>query len=269
MIDISPIRMVPHRMIVLHHLASSGGTVFAKAMAAQKDCVLLNEIHPYFSIIPDAAFSPTTPLEQFLARYKETLTDADISGARADAFRFKVQAVLALVQGSKKLLLREWSHGDFFASERFSSATLPLLDFTAPASLVLLRHPVDCFLSGKSYNAWNPIKSDIDEFCRRYARFCEFFRGLSGAQFLHYEDFVRRPDPFLQEVCGKVGLLFNPDYMKSLNQFRLSGASGRTSYEKIAPRPRRPMSEVERAAFLRSRHYGEACELAGYHPEPL
>ena len=122
-------------MIVLQHLASSGGTVFAKAMAAQKDCVLLNEIHPYFSIIPDAAFSPTTPLEQFLARYKETLTDDDIAKARAEAFRFKVQSVLALVKGGKKVLLREWSHGDFFASDRFSSAILPLLDFAPPASL--------------------------------------------------------------------------------------------------------------------------------------
>jgi len=57
--------------------------------------------------------------------------------------------------------------------------------------------------------------------------------------------------------------------MRQLNQFRLSGASGRTSYEKIALRPRRPLSDAERGAFLRSDHYARACELAGYNLEPL
>ena len=54
---------------------------------------------------------------------------------------------------------------------------------------------------------------------------------------------------------------------ENLNQFRLSGASGRTSYEKIAPRPRRPMSEAERSVFLRSEHFARACELGGYPAE--
>lgn len=254
-------------MIVLHHLASSGGTVFCKAMAAQKDCVLLNEIHPYFSVIPDAAFSPTTPLQQYLARYCNNLSEDTISETRRDLFRFQIKYLWERI-GAKTLLLREWSHGDFFASERFSSAVLPLLDFTRPASLVLLRHPVDCFLSGKTYNAWNPIHSDIDEFCRRYAKFCAFFREVPGALFVQYEDFVSRPDAFLKGLCGELGLAFNPGYMKDLNQFRLSGASGRTSYEAIKPRPRRSMSTAERDAFIRSKHFAHACELAGYAMEP-
>lgn len=251
-------------MIILHHLASSGGTVFAKALAAQGGCWLLNEIHPYFSIIPDAAFSPTTPLDQYLARYRKALPEADTVKAQGEVFRCQVEQILKLAGGEKQLLLREWSHGDFFASERFSSAALPLLDFAKPASLVLLRHPVDCFLSGKTYNAWNPIKSDIDEFCRRYAKFCEYFRSVPGALIVRYEDFAAGSDTFLKEVCGKLGLPFNPAYMKDLNQFRLSGASGRTSYEAIAPRPRRPLSEAERKAFLASAHYAHACEAGGY-----
>ena len=257
------------RMIVLHHLASSGGTVFAKALAAQRNCALLNEIHPYFSVIPDAAFSPTTPLEQYLARYRNTLPDGDIAKARGEAFRFQVEQILKLVGNHDRLLLREWSHGDFFASERFSSAALPLLDFAKPASLVLVRHPVDCFLSGKTYNAWHPIKSDIHEFCRRYVKFCEYFRSVPGILIVRYEDFAADPDVFLEDLCGKLGLIFNPGYMKDLTQFRLSGGSGRTSYEKIAPRPRRPLSDAERKAFLASAYYSEACNLAGYGPEPL
>jgi hypothetical protein len=253
-----------HGMIVLHHLASSGGTVFSKALAAQGNCLLLNEIHPYFSVIPDAGFSPTTPLDQYLARYKKTLPDAEIARARSESFRFQLQYLLKLAGDGNRLLLREWSHGDFFASERFSSASLPLLDFARPTSLVALRHPVDCFLSGKTYNAWNPINSDINEFCRRYAKFCEFFRERPGVLFIQYEDFTARADALLQEVCEKLGLAFNPDYMRQLNQFRLSGASGRTSYEKIAPRPRRPLSEAERGAFLNSAHFTRACELGEY-----
>lgn len=251
-------------MIVLHHLASSGGTVFSKALAAQDNCLLLNEIHPYFSAIPDAAFSPTTPLHQYLARYKKTLPETEFAKAQSESFRFQLQYLLKLAGDGNRLLLREWSHGDFFASERFSSATLPLLDFARPASLVLLRHPVDCFLSGKTYNAWNPINSDIGEFCRRYAKFGEFFRERPEVVFVQYEDFAARPDALLKDVCEKLGLAFNPDYMRHLNQFRLSGASGRTSYEKIAPRPRRPLSEAERGAFLNSVHFAEACELGEY-----
>src|SRR5579872_7331641 len=80
-----------HGMIVLHHLASSGGTVFCKAMAAQKGCVLLNEIHPHFSVIADAAFSPTTPLQQYLARYRKDLPDNSVLKAREDLFRFQLK----------------------------------------------------------------------------------------------------------------------------------------------------------------------------------
>jgi hypothetical protein len=254
-------------MIVLHHLASSGGTVFAKALAAQGNCFLLNEIHPYFSAIPDAAFSPTTPLDQYLARYRNDLHQDEIAEARQELFRFQLHYLHRSIGSGKKLLLREWSHGDFFMSERFSSSTLSLVDFTDLVSLVLLRHPVDCFLSGKTYNAWNPIRSDIDEFCRRYAKFCEFFRGRPGIQFVHYEDFAARPDALLKDVCSELGLAFNPDYMKSLNQFRLSGASGRTSYEKIAPRPRRPLDEAERNAFMASAHFARACALGEYPAE--
>jgi len=251
-------------MIVLHHLASSGGTIFSKALAAQGNCMLLNEIHPYFSNIPDDAFSPTTVLDQFLARYRSDLSGDLIAEARQQLFRFQIKYLCGLVGEGRTLLLREWSHGDFFASERFSSSTLPLLDFTEPTSLVSLRHPVDCFLSGKTYNAWNPIKSDIDEFCRRYAKFYGFFRDRPGALMVKYEDFVARPDAFLKELCGKLGLEFNPDYMRDLNKYRLSGSSGRTSYDRIAPRPRRPMSEGEKNSFLRSENYVKACGLADY-----
>jgi len=181
-------------MIVLHHLASSGGTLFAKALAAQANCLLLNEIHPYFSVIPDAAFSPTTPLDQYLARYRSQLSEDEIAKARATLFRFQLQYICGRVGDGNQLLIREWSHADFVASERFSSATLPLLDFTLPLSIVLVRHPVDCFLSGKTYNAWNPIQSDIFEFCRRYGKFCEFFRARPGALWVKYEDFIAAPD---------------------------------------------------------------------------
>ena len=78
-------------MIVLHHLASSGGTVFSKALAAQRDCVLLNEIHPYFSTVPDAAFSPTTLLDQFMARYRKELHEDEIAEARQEMFRFQLR----------------------------------------------------------------------------------------------------------------------------------------------------------------------------------
>jgi hypothetical protein len=256
-------------MIVLHHLASSGGTVFSKALAAQDNCLLLNEVHPYFSNIPDAAFSPTTPLDQYLARYRAILPQDQVAEARQESFRYQLHYVAKLATSDKKLLVREWSHGDFFASERFSSSILPLVDFTKALSLVLLRHPVDCFLSGKTYNAWNLIKSDIAEFCHRYWKFTVFFKGRAGVVIVKYEDFVAQPDSFLKELCAKLGIEFNPGYMARLNQFRLSGASGRTSYEKIAPRPRRPISEAERDGFLKSQRYFEACALLGYQPEPL
>ncbi len=256
-------------MIVLHHLASSGGTVLSKALAAQDDCVFVNEVHPYFSNIPAAAFSPTTPMDQYLARYRKELAPDAVAEARQEFFRFQFQVLAKLIPEGKKLLVREWSHGDFFASERFSSSILPLLDFVRPLSVVWLRHPVDCFLSGQTYNAWNPIKSDIGEFCRRYWQFCVFFKQRPGAIIAKYEDFAANPDRFLEELCAKLGIGFNRGYMARLNQFRVSGASGRTSYDKIAPRPRRPIGEVEKNGFLKSEHYFAACTLHGYQAEPL
>jgi hypothetical protein len=254
-------------MITLHHLASSGGTIFAKALAAQEDCILLNEIHPYFSVIPDAAFSPTTPLDQYLGRYRKDLSEDEVAEARRELFHFQLKYIHERIGRGKNLLVREWSHGDFFASDRFSSSVLPLVDFAEPVSLVLLRHPIDCFLSGKTYNAWNPIRSDIHEFCRRYCKFCDFFLARPATHIVRYEDFVARPDVLLQEMCEKLGLTFHPDYLLQLNQFRISGGSGRTAYDKIAPRPRRPLNDAERHAFQRSDHFLEACTLAGYPAE--
>jgi hypothetical protein len=251
-------------MIILHHLASSGGTVFAKALIAQGNCALLNEIHPYFSAIPDAAFSPTTPLDQYLERYRKELSGDEIVEARQELFRFQLQYIHEQIGRGKNLLVREWSHGDFFASDRFSSSVLPLVDFARPVSVVLLRHPIDCFLSGKTYNAWNPIRSDIHEFCRRYCKFCDFFVARPATHIVKYEDFAARPVSLLKEMCEKLGLTFHPDYMLQLNQFRLSGASGRTAYDKIAPRPRRPMSDAEQSAFQKSEYFLKACELGGY-----
>jgi hypothetical protein len=256
-------------MIILHHLASSGGTVFCKALAAQENCLLLNEVHPYISNIPDAGFSPTTPLEQYLMRYRHSLPHDHMAEARQEFFRFQLLYLKRLVADGHELLVREWSHGDFFASERFSSSILPLIDFAKAKSLVLLRHPVDCFLSGKTYNAWNPIKSDVAEFCRRYWKFAIFFKERPEAVLVRYEDFVGDADAFLQELCPRLGIVFSPGYMARLNQFRLSGASGRTSYEKIAPRPRRPLSDAEKDGFLKCEHYFEACALFGYQAEPL
>lgn len=256
-------------MIVLHHLASSGGTVFSKALAAQNDCLLLNEVHPYFSNIPAAAFSPTTPLDQYLRRYRGSLSQDQMAEARQEFFRYQLRYVLKLMGSGKQLLVREWSHGDFFASDRFSSSILPLIDFAEVRSLVLLRHPVDCFLSGKTYNAWNPIKSDIGEFCRRYRKFYDVFKQRPGALLVKYEDFVTDPDLFLKEICAKLGIGFDPGYMARLNQFRLSGASGRTSYDKIESRPRRPIGAKEKDGFLKCEHYFEACSALGYRAEPL
>ena len=254
-------------MITLHHLASSGGTVFAKALTAQGDCVLLNEVHPHFSAIPEATFSPTTPLDQFLTRYRKELPADDVMKARQEFFRFQLKYAHEQLGHGKNLLVREWSHGDFFTSDRFSSSVLPLLDFAKPISVVLLRHPIDCFLSGKTYNAWHSIRSDIDEFCLRYGKFCDFFFARPSIHIVKYEDFAARPDALLQEVCEKLGLTFHPDYLMQLNQFRISGGSGRTTYDKIAPRPRRPMSGAERDAFQRSDNYVKACALAGYPAE--
>jgi hypothetical protein len=251
-------------MITLHHLASSGGTVFSKALVAQGDCVLLNEVHPHFSVIPDAAFSPTTPLDQFLRRYRTELPQDKISEARQELIRFQLKYIEERIAVGKKLLVREWSHGDFFSSDRFASSVLPLLDFAKPISLVLLRHPIDCFLSGKTYNAWNPIRSDINEFCRRYCKFGDFFLATPGIHIVKYEDFVAAPDATLKAICEKLGLTFRPDYMGQLNRFPLSGGSGRTAYDRIVPRSRRPISGAELNAFHRSEYFLKACALGGY-----
>ena len=100
-------------MIVLHHLASSGGTIFTKAMVAQDNCVFLNEMHPHFTVIPEHGFSPSTPMHQYLARYNEEMTKEELVKAREELFRFQIQYLHELA-GTRKLILREWSHGDFF-----------------------------------------------------------------------------------------------------------------------------------------------------------
>jgi hypothetical protein len=251
-------------MIVIHHLAATGGTIFTKALAAQGNCVLLNEINPYFSIIHSETFSPSTPLDQVLARHKTDLSEAEISNARIEFFKFQIRYLRDLIGREKSLILREWSHGDFFESHRFSSSTLPLLEFCEPVSVVLIRHPIDCFLSGNSFNAWRTIKADVDVFCDRYFRFLCHFLERPEAVAVKYEEFAANPDRVITELCRKLELRFNPGYQRELNRYPLSGGSGRSSFDRISSRQPRPLDEITRSAFLRSGCYRKACDLSGY-----
>ncbi|MGH6829375.1 MAG: sulfotransferase [Rhizomicrobium sp.] len=224
----------------------------------------MSEVSPYYSVVRADVFSPTTPLEQYFARHNRELPRARVLKALEDHFKSQLRALAGLVPADKKLILREWSHGDFFVSSRFSSSVLPLLDFCEVTGVVLLRNPVDCFLSGKTYDAWSMIGSDVREFCRRYHKFCCVFLNNPALVNVKYEEFAADPDRTLERLCEKLGLAFNPDYQRELGRHRLSGSSGRFSTDRIAPRPRRFLSEAEKRDFLSSGDYLEACALAGY-----
>lgn len=242
------------RLVTLHHLACSGGTIFSRAIAAMNDVAILSEVHPDRHL-----GSRYDPLVQIEKGYGLSADERRLLDAR---FLQDIQTCYDLCRNrGLTLIVRDHGHRDFVETDRFRSRLIEVLsERFVIRPVVSIRDPVDVWLSYRQ-QGWFPGGTP-DELCRRSLKLVEAF---PDAPVYRYEDFVEDPTPVLVDICDTFGLSFNPDYQEKMQTItHLTGDSGRRGPD-ITNRPRQRISKEEVQAFRCSRNYKELRKRFGYH----
>ena len=251
----------PEPVRIVHHFACTGGTLLCKCLAVMPNTQLLSEIDPFStqnSHISD--FAPTDIITQM--RQSTAGVDEDLI---TELFMSNLKVIIgsAITKG-QRLILRDHSHGQYCTSRnvdnRQSFHSLVTENYPVK-SIVLVRDPLDSYLSLLS-NGWVHFSPEtFDEYCKRYLL---FLKDYEDSPIVRYEDFVKSPIKVMDKLCGLLELPFVDDFEDLFDVNKLSGDSGRTSVI-IAPRKRRQVSEALKQEVSDSPNYSCLREALGYY----
>lgn len=246
----------------VHHFACSGGTLLSKCIAAMPNTQLLSEVDPLSTLydVPGRPhFSPT----DMIMRAKES-TKGVSRDLLVALFNDSLSAIYSEVIGcGQRLVIRDHSHSHYCVGPeipaRPSLRSLIAEQFEV-ISLVSVRNPIDSFLSLDANNWRHFTPYEFSEYCRRYI---EFLKEYSDVPLVRYEDFVSDPGTEMQDVCDKLNLPFNEQFLRLFDVFVLTGDSGRRG-SKVEQRPRRDVDEDVIKQYEGSSNYSILREMLGY-----
>ncbi len=254
----------PFRFV--HHFACTGGTLICKALAAMPNTTLLSEIDPLSTLgLPHRNTAPQfRPTDMIFAGRVAARPISD-----STAQRMGVASICAmqksLVEEGRHLCIRVHSHSQYCSDIRPDGrpgVQETLAEIGPALGVVTVRHPIESFLSVRR-NGWIHFRPDsVEEYARRYLLFLDDHRDL---QIFKYEDFVNAPDPVLKQICDALALPFAPGTEALLPIIHLSGDSGRSSDQQIAPRPRRAVSDELVKEISESTSFVELCARLDYN----
>lgn len=243
-----------NKILTLHHFAASGGTVISKILSTGLNVCLLNEVHPQYVNFNPKSFSPTTLMEEFFVRYGNLHEGVD------ELLDKKFISDLSLLVEDKFfenriLILRDWTHGDFFERQSNRGSYLCDLLNISPLKtslyhpLVTIRNPIDNFLSGCRSGFFKAINDNFDVFCALYLEFYNHYKS-KGSIIIKYEDIINKTDNFQILLDQEYGIKFPENYRDLINRYNFSGDSGRSSGD-LQVRPRRD-EDLEIASELKT-----------------
>ncbi|HBG97401.1 MAG TPA: sulfotransferase family protein [Rhodobacteraceae bacterium] len=253
----------PDPIRTIHQFACTGGTLISKSVALMPQVTLLSEIDPLSLLNIEQntkmAFAPS----DIIYGARTALRPVDAATVEA-VFEASVKTLhQALMDIGRHLVIRDHAHSQFCTTVDFDGRpTLreQLLPEFSVQSIVLVRHPLDSYLSLR-LNGWCHFLPDtLEEYSRRYLAFLDRHDGLCIFQ---YEEFVSDPERVMQSVCRALELPFLPGFHGLLGIVQMSGDSGRSS-SKIESRPRRTVPEAVRTETASSPCYLQLCERLGY-----
>jgi len=252
---------------VLHHFASTGGTVISKQLAACPNAILLSEIDPFSTLQIEnetVKFSPTDLIR--LTRYNTVRPVSD--DVLADMFLAGLgELYQGICEQSQKLILRYHAHSHYCHGAHVSKQSIfqdVLAQKFRVLSVVTVRHPLDSFLSLRE-NGWLHFEPQtLDEYCTRYLAFLE---DLKGTKVIKYEDFVKDTKGTLDVLCSLLELPEINISAPARDLFKLTGDSGRKG-STIKKRVRRELPESVRAETETSASYQQLCVSLKYLQQP-
>lgn len=207
---------------MIHGLARSGGTIISRCIAALPDVVLYSEIHadgPIQIGRPSGQIAHSGSIlwqtETWYPAIHRHLGDIDTLDNRlrndADVLKRVIEASYA---ENRLPVIRDWSFGDFIGwpveaepGNRLSVHEALAADHDISA-LVILRHPLACFMSYLQSNPANMAYLSlpgIEKFMAGYRRFLE---ATANKPRLRYEDFLADPNTAIRKAAEALQLTF-------------------------------------------------------------
>ncbi|UJP04897.1 MAG: sulfotransferase [Nitrosomonas sp.] len=252
----------------IHHFSCTGGTLFAKCLAAQPDVVLLNEVDPFSEMSLNHSGKPQFSPRDIISLLHQSGNQFS-NELIGKVFCKDISTILDdLTQSKKLLILRDHTHSAYLvgSSPRGSQTLREILrqSFTLK-SIVTVRNPIDSYLSLKELGWIHFTPPTFNEYCLRYLRFLQDHQGI---RIFRYEDFVRDSPRIMYELCQHLGLDYSPDFVTTFGKFKLSGDSGRSGTV-IEPRERRPYTDEFIIEVATAQAFMTLCNYLGYNPKGI
>ena len=214
---------------VIHNLPRSGGTIISKSISAQKNVVLLSEIHPdgpKIRNMMETDINLGDPLYQFQTWYG-LFNIKDYEKLKNSKLNFldKIKIINKKVKEQNKILiLRDWSFVDYFGKPFSKPQNKNILyevlekDFEIK-TLFLIREPLETFLScmklpffAKNYT--------FDLFLDGYNL---FINNITNNNLIKFEKFVENPNEILKKISTILNFEYDKNFGKKFKKINITG----------------------------------------------
>lgn len=213
------------KILTIHHLACTGGSVICKAIGSMLKTVVISEVNPNRIRF---AFNPYDPIQLLLAQTNLKNNDQ----LRKKVFLQRVNECYEIAKLNKfNLVLRDHSHSDYMLVKDInsivnrSSLWSLLSEHFSLVSILTIRNPIESYLSLKKLREGQIIKN-FDDYCQRMLMMIDTYKGL-GCEIIKYEDFCNNPKDTMKKICKIYEIEFNEKFEEIFNKIPMTGDSGR------------------------------------------
>lgn len=215
---------------LIHNLPRSGGTIISKSLGAQKDVVLLSEIHPKGveiskkfgtkSLIFDPIFQSQIWNNLFKEEEYRKICTSNLK------FDEKIDLIYEKTElAGKKLIIRDWAFVDYFGKPviepTYKNSLLEILNKKYEIlNLYIMRHPLKVYTSCYNYLGFFRNHYNFDFFLKGYRN---FFFNKNKTNICIFENFIKEPEKNLQKMCNILKIQYDHDYLIKLKGVNLTG----------------------------------------------
>ena len=213
------------KILTIHHLACTGGSVICKAIGSMLKTVVISEVNPNRIRF---AFNPYDPIQLLLAQTNLKNNHQLVK----NVFLQRVKECYELSKLNKfNLVLRDHTHSDYMLVKDInsiinrSSLWSLLSEHFSLTSILTIRNPIESYLSLQN-KGWAKSIKNFDDYCKRTLMMIDTYKGF-GCKIIKYEDFCNDPIITMKKICKIYEIEFNEKFEEIFYKIPMTGDSGR------------------------------------------